>query len=46
MLQGQRAVRVDGLLAVLGNYSPLPWSTAEAPGDLGMGAQTVRHFRF
>lgn len=44
VLQGQRAVRVDGLLTVLGNYSPLPWSTAEAPSDLGDGRTNCQTF--
>lgn len=48
VLQGQRALRVDGPLTVLGNYSPLPWITAEAPGNSGDGAtdcQTLKNMK-
>lgn len=45
VLQGQRAGRVDGLLTVLDNCSPLSQSKAKAPGDLEDGGTDCQTFK-
>lgn len=42
---GQRAARVDGLLTVLGNCTPLTWSKTKAPGNLEDGGTVCQTFK-